>query len=58
MARSKSKERKLKLVTAAKRNRRIPLFVAATTKRKVTFNRFKRNWRTNKMKVKKETKYN
>ena len=52
MSRYKSTELKKKLAKAMKQNRRIPVFVVARTKRKVTFNRKMRNWRNKKMKIK------
>ncbi|MFH1751229.1 MAG: 50S ribosomal protein L39e [Candidatus Micrarchaeota archaeon] len=52
MARNKSEVRKRKLVKAARLNRRIPVFAIAKTNRRLTFNRFMRNWRTKKLKMK------
>lgn len=52
MARNKSEGRKKKLVKAAKKNRRIPVFAIAKTNRKLTFNRSSRNWKTRKLKLK------
>ncbi|MEK6953904.1 MAG: 50S ribosomal protein L39e [Candidatus Micrarchaeota archaeon] len=52
MSRNKSEKRKKKLVKAGKQNRRIPVFAIAKTNRKLTFNRFSRNWRTKKLKMK------
>jgi len=49
MSRVKSAARKVKLGKAARQNRRIPIFVAAKTKRKVTQNRLQRNWRKEKL---------
>ena len=51
MSRNKSAARKAKLGKAAKQNRRMPIFVAAKTKRKVTQNRMQRNWRKQKLKL-------
>lgn len=51
MSRVKSAARKVKLGKAARQNRRIPIFVAAKTKRKVTQNRMQRNWRREKLKL-------
>ena len=45
MSRNKSANRKKKLGKAMRQNRRVPLFVAAKTKRRVTQNRMQRNWR-------------
>ncbi|MDP3742624.1 MAG: 50S ribosomal protein L39e [Candidatus Micrarchaeota archaeon] len=53
MSRYKTPELKTKLAKALKQNRRIPVFVVARTKRKVTFNRKTRNWRQKKLKIKK-----
>ncbi len=52
MSRVKSAERKKKLGKAARQNRRIPIFVAAKTKRKITQNRLQRNWRKDKLDLK------
>lgn len=52
MARNKSPEKKRLLAKAARQNRRIPLFVIARTKRRVTRNRRARNWRGRKMGIK------
>jgi len=52
MSRVKTLERKKRLVKAANRNRRIPLFVVAKTKRKVTVNPLQRNWRHSKLDLK------
>ena len=51
MSRVKSAARKVKLGKAARQNRRIPIFVAAKTKRNVTQNRMQRNWRREKLKL-------
>lgn len=47
----KSLKKKKRLAKAFRRNRRIPLFVIAKTKRKITYNKFRRNWRTDKLKI-------
>lgn len=52
MSKNKSEGRKRKLVKAARQNRRIPVFAIARTNRRLTFNRFMRNWRTKKLKLK------
>jgi len=52
MARNKSSQKKRVLYKAAKRNRRVPLFVIARTKRKVSRNRLARNWRSRKLGIK------
>ena len=53
MAKNKSRVKKSVLVKANRQNRRIPLFVVAKTKRKVAFNRMRRNWRSQKLGLKK-----
>lgn len=40
---------KKRLGKAARQNRRLPIFVAIRTKRKVTQNNKRRNWRTQKL---------
>ncbi len=52
MAKNKTPARKAILAKAQKQNRRIPLFVIARTKRKVSYNSETRNWRRQKLKVK------
>jgi large subunit ribosomal protein L39e len=52
MSRNKSESRKKKLVKAGKLNRRIPVFAIAKTNRKLTFNRYSRNWKTKKLDLK------
>ncbi len=42
-------EIKLWLIKRNKRNRRIPLFVVAKSGRKVVRNKFRRNWRRDKL---------
>ncbi|MDD5318071.1 MAG: 50S ribosomal protein L39e [Candidatus ainarchaeum sp.] len=54
MPRVKSDRTKSRLGKAAKRNRRIPLFVVAKTKRRVTVNPLQRNWRRSKLDLKKD----
>lgn len=51
MARNKSVLRKRRLLKAKRQNRRMPLFVVAKTKRKVSYNRSIRNWRSKKLKI-------
>jgi len=51
MSRNKSAVVKKKLGKAAKQNRRIPLFVVAKTKRRVTSNVNQRNWRRQKLDI-------
>lgn len=53
MGRYKTPALKVKLAKALKQNRRIPVFVVARTKRKITFNRKTRNWRQKKLGIKK-----
>jgi len=53
MSRYKTPALKTKLAKALRQNRRIPVFVVARTKRKVTFNRKTRNWRKSHLKLKK-----
>ncbi len=43
--------KKLKLGKAGRKIKRIPAFVMVRTKRKVTFNRRKRDWRTDKLRI-------
>lgn len=45
-------EKKKKLANANRKIRRIPAFVIIRTKRKVSFNRRKRDWRTDKLRIK------
>ena len=47
----KSSERKKRLAKKTRQNRRMPVFVTIRTKRKVTQNNRRRNWRTDKIKV-------
>ncbi|MBI5224237.1 50S ribosomal protein L39e [Candidatus Micrarchaeota archaeon] len=53
MGNIKSTTLKGKLVKANQLNRRIPVFAIAKTNRKVSFNRFSRNWKTKKLDIKK-----
>lgn len=46
---AKSSKLKMKLAKALKQNRRIPLFVVAKTKRKISRNSKTRNWRARKL---------
>ncbi len=52
MGRYKTPALKTKLAKALKQNRRIPVFVVARTKRKITYNRKTRNWRSKKLDIK------
>jgi large subunit ribosomal protein L39e len=47
----KSLAKKKRLVKAARKNRRIPAFIIARTKRKVSQNKFRRNWRREKLRI-------
>jgi|GEM_PF-1180092 ribosomal protein L39E len=40
---------KMRLNRARRKNRRIPNFIVLKTKRKVSYNKFRRNWRTDKL---------
>jgi large subunit ribosomal protein L39e len=48
----KTQKKKAMLGKKNKQNKRIPLFVVAKTKRKVTANNKTRQWRTKKLKIK------
>ncbi|MFH0885282.1 MAG: 50S ribosomal protein L39e [Candidatus Micrarchaeota archaeon] len=48
---AKGLAKKLKLGKAGRKIKRIPAFVMVRTKRKVTFNRRKRDWRTDKLRI-------
>ncbi len=48
----KSLKKKLMLGKARRKNRRLPVFVIAKTKRRITYNKFRRQWRTQKLKLK------
>ena len=52
MASRKSFRKKLALAKALRQNRRIPVFVIAATKRKVSRNPKARNWRRGKLDLK------
>ena len=54
MSSNKTRTFKKRLGKAARRNRRIPLFVIAKTKRKIRFNRNTRNWLQRKLKLGKD----
>lgn len=51
MSKVKTPKTKATLGKMMKRNRRIPLFVIAKTNRRVTQNRERRSWRTQKLKM-------
>ena len=46
--------KKKKLAKATRKNKRIPAFVMIRTKRKITQNRYKRDWRTDKLRIEEE----
>lgn len=46
---SKGLTKKMRLAKAARKIRRVPAFVLIRTKRKVSFNRRRRDWRTDKL---------
>ncbi len=50
----KGPNKKKKLAKANRKNRRIPPFVMLKTNRKVTVNRYRRDWRTDKLRVQEE----
>ncbi|OIO26714.1 50S ribosomal protein L39e [Candidatus Micrarchaeota archaeon CG1_02_55_22] len=54
MARNKSKEKKAALAHINVRNRRVPIFAIAKTKRKVRRNPLQRNWRRHNLDLKVE----
>lgn len=51
MSRVKSAELKAKLSKAMRQNRRVPLFAVVKTKRHVIQNKLQRNWRRQKLKL-------
>ncbi len=50
----KSYDKKKRLIKAKKKNSRLPPFVILKTKRAETFNPNRRNWRTDKLRIKEE----
>ena len=58
MSRNKSEIKKKRLGKALRQNKRIPVFVAVKTKRRITQNRMQRNWRTQKLDLKDEEAQN
>ena len=52
--RDRKGSKKKKLAKALKKNRRVPPFVMLKTNRTVTFNRYRRNWRTEKLNMQEE----
>lgn len=49
-----SGDKKKRLIKAKKKNSRLPPFVILKTNRKLTFNSNRRNWRTDKLRIKEE----
>ncbi len=45
-------EKKMRLAKAGRQIKRLPAFVMIRTKRKVSFNRRRRDWRTDKLAIK------
>jgi len=50
----RSLQKKKRLAKATRKNKRIPAFVIARTKRKVSNNRYRRDWRTDKLRIAEE----
>jgi large subunit ribosomal protein L39e len=48
---AKGLPKKMRLAKATRKVRRIPAFVIIRTKRKVSFNRRRRDWRTDKLRI-------
>ncbi|MCL5675203.1 MAG: 50S ribosomal protein L39e [Candidatus Marsarchaeota archaeon] len=48
----KSMEKKLRLGKELKRNRRVPVLAILRTHRKVQYNKFQRDWRRRKLRIK------
>ncbi len=48
----KTLAKKMRLAKAERQNKRLPVFVTIRTKRKVTSNSKRRNWRTEKLRIK------
>ncbi len=48
----KSTEKKLRLGKELKRNRRVPVLAILRTHRKVQYNKFQRDWRRRKLRIK------
>lgn len=51
MGKVKTQSTKARLGKALKQNRRIPVFVIARTNRRITQNRERRHWRSQKLKI-------
>ena len=47
----REKAKKLKLAKAGRKTKRIPAFVQIRTKGKVSYNRRRRSWRTDKLRI-------
>lgn len=50
----KTQGKKLRLAVARRKNRRLPLFAIARTHRRLQSNITRRNWRTDKLRLKEE----
>jgi large subunit ribosomal protein L39e len=50
----KSLKKKMRLGKALKRNRRIPVLAMVRTRRKIQHNKFQRDWRSRKLRIKEE----
>ncbi|MEW6722694.1 MAG: 50S ribosomal protein L39e [Candidatus Micrarchaeota archaeon] len=48
---AKGLTKKMRLGKESRKTKRIPVFVIARTKRKVSFNRRRRDWRTDKLRI-------
>ncbi len=48
---SKGITKKMRLAKASRQIKRVPAFVIIRTKRKVSFNRRRRDWRTDKLRI-------
>ncbi|VVC01846.1 50S ribosomal protein L39e [uncultured archaeon] len=57
MSRNKTQKTKSTLGKMINRNRRIPLFVIAKTNRRVVQNRERRNWRSQKLKMRSQKRH-
>ncbi len=57
MSRNKTQRTKSTLGKMITRNRRIPLFVIAKTNRRVVQNRERRNWRSQKLKMRSQKRH-
>lgn len=57
MSKIKSARKKATLGKMGKQNRRMPLFVIAKTNRRVTQNRERRSWRSQKLKMRSQKRH-